>query len=191
MFFKKRYITIIFILSITCNCQSQINDSDFLIKFPELSEIPSSNSILEQLIVTSSDTISHEILKTVFLIPINEINYSEKFFEKKYYYGGKYKLDSTHYLIVYRVNYDLHALKIVFSIYDIVSEKILSSMIISDVSGCIQRYSSFKNGIFTISNRYICIPNGLDPNPDNEFIEKNILEKYFINKNFLFEKIAD
>lgn len=184
---KKIFLIFLYIL-FTKTCLAQINNAYFLDKFPDLTEMPTSSGKLEEKILIASDTINYEVLEKIFLISINEIEFSDRFFTNKYYYCGKFKLDSTHYLIGYRKKYDLHARKIVFSIYDVNSKKITSSLTISDIGGCVQRKSHYIDGVFVIDCNYICIPNGLDPNPGEELIQKKYTEKYFINTNFCFEK---
>lgn len=70
--------------------------------------------------------IPFSVLSDVFLIPVNEVQYSKSYFENIYttYYG--YKLSEHLWILAYHIHYDQHFLDIVWNIYDNKHQKITS-----------------------------------------------------------------
>jgi hypothetical protein len=72
--------------------------------------------------------------------------------------------------------------------YDAGNNKIVSSLKIISNDFNIKRSSQYKDGVIHIENK-LKFPNGLDPEPGKEYLEKVIQEKYKVNEQLFFERI--
>jgi hypothetical protein len=184
----KKILIILVFSQLACESQEKKADS-FLDRFIEINEFPTSVFYLKNKIIKQNDTIENTVLATKFLIPSNEIKYSNNFVLNKYHYYGKYKLNENYYLIAYKKFYDYHESKIILSIYDIKNELVTSSIEIFSSDLFVSRNSYYEKGILYIESHYKKIPNGLDAPKEKEYINKSMIEGYRINKNYIFENI--
>lgn len=186
---KTKSIFLFFILLINTQTMAQNISDNFLKRFVEINQFPTSEFFLKNEIIIKDDTISEDIISSVFLIPINTIRHSDKYLKNQYYFYGKYKLNDRYYIISCKIFYDYHESKIISFIYDKEKGIVLSSIEIMSSDLNLGRESHYKNNELIIESNYNRIPNGLDPPPGKEYIKKVEIERFKINSEYKFVKI--
>lgn len=184
----RKYFCFILIFMIF-SCMSQNNNDEFLNKFIEIKEFPTSDFFIKNEIIIKNDTIDSDDVASKFLIPINNVKYSDLHIENKYYYYGRYKLNDIYYIISCKVFFNYHESKILSFIYNKDEQRITSSIEIMVNDFNLIKKSSYKDGVLIIENTYAKIPNGLDPPKGKEFLKRIEIERFKIDSDFKFIEV--
>lgn len=177
----------LFFLS-SCNFNNNEENDSFTDNFLELKEFPSSEFYTRNNVLKKNDTVPFHLLSSKLLMPVNDIAYSDKLLGNQYYYYGKYTVNDACYVLAVIRFFDYHESDVTLYTYDVEHDKIVSSLKIISNDFNVKRRSHYKEGVIYIENN-LKFPNGLDPEPGKEYLEKVIDEKYVINEQLVFERI--
>lgn len=190
----KKIIVLFVLFLISCNGQNNhfFLDNFFLITKDELKKnvyFPK-NIKWDNLKVLNS---SNSDLLNYFQIPINEVDYKYSFSpsnKNKYRFSYKYRINDNYYLVSYIENYGYLTEHSQFlCVYNLEKDKIVSKLNVSSSGIKTITDCTYDGEIFTLKIIYNNnLEFGLDPTPEQQK-PKEVIEKYRINEDFVFEKM--